>query len=72
MARFVSISRLERGDSPAAAQVEAEPTRTGRGVRWRVRVHAEGGGVELPDRLFRELFAPADEAARAAYRSAVA
>ena len=72
MARFVSINRLERGESPATAQVEAEPIRTGRGLRWRLRVHAEEDGVELPDGVFRELFAPADEAARAIYRRAVA
>ena len=72
MARFVSINRLERGESPAAAEVEAEPAGDGRGVRWRVRRRAEEGGVELPDWVFRDLFAPADEAARAIYRRTVA
>jgi hypothetical protein len=68
MARFVSIGRLERGASPSTAQVEAEPTGSGQGVRWRVRARAEEGGVELPDGLFRELFAPADDHARALYQ----
>ncbi len=72
MARFVSIGRLERGESLSAAQVEAEPTHTDRGVRWRVRTHAEEGGVDLSDGLVRDLFAPVDEAARAAFRRAVA
>jgi hypothetical protein len=71
MARFVSISRLERGEPAATAQVEAEPTRSQRGVRWRVRARAEEGGVELSDGLFRELFAPADDQARLALRHAL-
>jgi hypothetical protein len=72
MARFVSINRLERGESPASAQVEAEPAGAGRGLRWRVRRSADEAGVELPDGLFQELFAPADAAARTVFRRAVA
>jgi hypothetical protein len=72
MARFVSINRLERGESPTAAQVEAEPIGDGRGARWHVRRGTAELGVDLPDGVFRELFAPADAAARAIYRRTVA
>ena len=72
MARFVSIGRLERGESPATAQVEAEPTWNGGRRRWRVRMRPGEGAVELSDEDFRLMFAPVGEAARTAYRSAVA
>jgi hypothetical protein len=68
MARFISIGRLERGESTATVQVEAEPMRTGGVTRWRVRARVGEGGVDLPDRLFRELFAPFDEPARAIFQ----
>ena len=53
MARFVSIGRLERGESPAAAQVEAEPARSGRGPRWRVWFRPREGAIECSDPDFR-------------------
>jgi hypothetical protein len=65
MSRFVSINRLERGETRQAALIDARPHRTDRGLRWRVRGRAEEPGVDLPDDLFRELFAPADEQASA-------
>jgi hypothetical protein len=70
MFRFVSINRLERGEARQAALVEAEPRQTEGGLRWRVRRYAAEGGVDLPDQLFRELFAPADDGAWALFRGA--
>ena len=72
MARFVSIGRLERGESPAAARVEAEPARSGRGPRWRVWFRPREGAIEFSDPDFRMMFAPVDDRARALFRRAAA
>jgi hypothetical protein len=65
--KFVSINRLEHGAACAEAEVEAEYELSPRGRRWRVRRPGSGTVVYFPDQLFHELFAPADDSARAVF-----